>query len=661
MTDQDSDGQLLHSFATTRDEAAFRLLAQRHLGLVFHAALRRTSGNRALAEDISQNVLLVLARKASALAKEPERLPGWLHRATLYEASKAMRAESSYQRRKQQSLDEAATAGSDPDPAWREALPHLDLALDKLPESDRRVLLLHYFEDHPFAQIAERLGKNSAAVRKQSQRALEKLSRILRTKGIALSVTALGAGLATQTAKAVPAALIHSASSFALSASTTPLPFSVTAMIASKPKVIIPLALLLLATPLVLQQLAIAREKDHLRSLHETLASSNKTTGPEGTNRVPRFRSTEISNSINVMVLAKEQAEATRIGGEVMLDFKAKLAALEPAVLVDLIQKTSAAPLGLQKKSGLSGALVAALAETDPKLAVTTAIAALGSGSAQARMVAGSDLGIHLASWAEADPAGALAWLREQSLSPKFSSRALTEDPGSSSHIDGLKPPLFAALVTSPAPQADDFLRSTPEAERNALILESIHVLHRQGGDHWLGPYLRIVRELAPEDSRDNILEQLALNARREGLLRMLGSAQARPEETEKLARAITREELSQAWTKQWQSGGKTSPADLSSITAWLHQIVPGQEEAIITRCQDDLDQERADFGAKIVSEMRTINGLPDQKVATMLMEHDLSDHLPEAIELAEQIKNPELKQKTIEHLKSRAKHAETP
>lgn len=655
----DTDGQLLKSFAATRDEGAFRLLAKRHLGLIFHTALRRTGNNRPLAEDISQNVLLAMARKVAALAKEPACLPGWLHRATLYEASKAMRAESSYQRRKEQAQDYIAADARDR--AWQEALPQLDLALDKLPEADRRLLLLHYFEGHPFPRIAEQMGKNLSAVQKQSQRALEKLSRILRTRGIALSVTALGAGLATQTAKAVPEAFVHSASSFALSTSTIPLPVSVTAMIASKPKVIVPLALLLLATPLVLQQLAIAREKDHLRSLHENLASSNKTISPGEAPRLSRFRSTQISNNLDVMVLAKEQAEAKRIGGEVVLDFTAKLAALDPAVLVDLIQKTSVAPLGLQKKSGLSGALVTALAATDPKLAVTTAIDALGSDSSQARMVAGSDLGIHLASWAEADPAGALAWFREQLHSPRFSSRALSEDPRTSSHIDSLKAPLFAALVTSQASQADDFLRSTPEAERKDLILGSIPLLHRQGGDDWLRPYLRIVRELAPEDSRDDIQEQLALAARREGLLRMLGSAQATPEETEKLARAIVHEELSKAQTRQWQSGGKTPPADLSSLTDWLQQIVPGQAEAIIASSRGELDRERTDLGAKVVRGMRMITGLPDQQFASMLTEHDLSDHLPEALELTEQIKNPELKQKTIDYLKSRARNAEAP
>ena len=95
-----SDESLLNSFALHRDESAFRTLSERYIGLVFHTALRRTN-NRPLAEEISQNILCALAKKASSLAKTPDLLPAWLHRATLYESSKAMRSESSYQRRKQ--------------------------------------------------------------------------------------------------------------------------------------------------------------------------------------------------------------------------------------------------------------------------------------------------------------------------------------------------------------------------------------------------------------------------------------------------------------------------------------------------------------------------------------------------------------------------------
>lgn len=62
---RDSDGPLLKSFATDRSEEAFRLLTKRHLGLIFHTALRRTE-NRPLAGEISRNVSLAMARKSGS-------------------------------------------------------------------------------------------------------------------------------------------------------------------------------------------------------------------------------------------------------------------------------------------------------------------------------------------------------------------------------------------------------------------------------------------------------------------------------------------------------------------------------------------------------------------------------------------------------------------
>ena len=266
---RNSDESLLKSFTLNRDEAAFRTLAERYLSLIFHTALRRTN-NRPLAEEVSQNILCALAKKAASLAKTPDLLPAWLHRATLFESSKAMRSESSYQRRKHlQQADDV----SDNNSPWCDAVPHLDQALDKLPESDRSVLLLHYFENRPFPKIAQALGKNPAAVQKQSQRALEKLSRILRSKGVALSATVLATGLTSELAKAAPAALLQSATAAVLSGSATYSTTSLTLMFATKSKAFIPLALMLLITPLIFQQGAISRAIHRNEKLRIQIAS----------------------------------------------------------------------------------------------------------------------------------------------------------------------------------------------------------------------------------------------------------------------------------------------------------------------------------------------------------------------------------------------------
>src|SRR5690606_33950284 len=163
----ESDRSLLQSFAATRDGAAFRLLAERYLGLIFHAALRRT-GNHQLAQEVSQSVLCALARKATSLAGHPERLPAWLHRAAVFASTKTIPSGSAHQRRKGLLHPDQIDTTGEPAAPWSDAIPHLDAALDKLPEADRTVLLLHYFENRSFPHIAGALGKSRAAVEKQS-------------------------------------------------------------------------------------------------------------------------------------------------------------------------------------------------------------------------------------------------------------------------------------------------------------------------------------------------------------------------------------------------------------------------------------------------------------------------------------------------------------
>ena len=60
------DAELLHAYVRTGDESAFTALVERHKGLVYGSALRQTH-NPALAEEITQAVFIVLARKAPAI------------------------------------------------------------------------------------------------------------------------------------------------------------------------------------------------------------------------------------------------------------------------------------------------------------------------------------------------------------------------------------------------------------------------------------------------------------------------------------------------------------------------------------------------------------------------------------------------------------------
>lgn len=198
-----TDTELLAALRNGGREDAFRTLVERHLGLVFGLAMRRT-GQRALAEDISQNVFAALAKRASKLRAEPT-IAGWLHRATMIECADALRRESAHGR-KLAAFSEH-TARQPGRSVWSEALPLLDEAIAALPGADRDLILMRFFERKGYRDIAATLGKSEDAAQKQGERALQKLADLLARKGVAFSAASLASLLMAQAAPAAPTGL----------------------------------------------------------------------------------------------------------------------------------------------------------------------------------------------------------------------------------------------------------------------------------------------------------------------------------------------------------------------------------------------------------------------------------------------------------------------
>src|SRR4051794_4350911 len=86
-----TDAQLLQQFHMVRDEAAFRLLVERHGPMVL-AVCQRVLGNYHDAEDAFQATFLVLARRPCQAGRE--QLGPWLHGIALRTAQKARVAAS---------------------------------------------------------------------------------------------------------------------------------------------------------------------------------------------------------------------------------------------------------------------------------------------------------------------------------------------------------------------------------------------------------------------------------------------------------------------------------------------------------------------------------------------------------------------------------------
>ena len=72
------DMELVRDYAVHQSETAFETLVSRHVNLVYSAAARQVL-NPHLAEEITQVVFIILARKAGRLGPRTI-LPAWLYR-----------------------------------------------------------------------------------------------------------------------------------------------------------------------------------------------------------------------------------------------------------------------------------------------------------------------------------------------------------------------------------------------------------------------------------------------------------------------------------------------------------------------------------------------------------------------------------------------------
>lgn len=205
-TVESSDQELLREYATTGAEAAFAQLVERHVGLVYSAALRQT-GNHAMAQDIAQAVFTILARKAASLRRETV-LSGWLFRAVRYAAMDARKIDARRQAREKEAAQMQLTDSIDDTGGdWEEFAPVLDDALAALGTKDRHAVLLRFFEKKSFGEIGETLGDNENSARVRVVRAVDKLRGFFRRRGIAVSAATVSAALMTNAVQAAPPAL----------------------------------------------------------------------------------------------------------------------------------------------------------------------------------------------------------------------------------------------------------------------------------------------------------------------------------------------------------------------------------------------------------------------------------------------------------------------
>jgi len=207
-----NDAELLQEYMERGSEEAFRSLVERHSCMV-HGVAMRIARNEPVAEEITQAVFVILARKAAALRPKTV-LAGWLFRTARFVALEALRRERRRLEHEERLMQiEGKDEGSS---VWEQVSPRLDEALASLGKTDREAVVLRFLEQRSFAEVALALSTTEAAAKMRVGRALNRLRSGLAQCGIALPPAALLAALVTHGATAAPTTLVASVTACAL-------------------------------------------------------------------------------------------------------------------------------------------------------------------------------------------------------------------------------------------------------------------------------------------------------------------------------------------------------------------------------------------------------------------------------------------------------------
>jgi uncharacterized protein (TIGR03435 family) len=172
-----SDGELIEAFVRENSESAFRSLVERHARWIFAAAFRQLR-DRQLAEDAAQAVFIILLQKAHAMPSNAK-LSSWLFSALQFTVKNLRRAQRRRQFHEFRATAQALDPVSNPAATRNDMADRLDVAVAALPSPDRATILLRFYQNLPFDQIARALGISEAAARKRTHRAVHALRRKL--------------------------------------------------------------------------------------------------------------------------------------------------------------------------------------------------------------------------------------------------------------------------------------------------------------------------------------------------------------------------------------------------------------------------------------------------------------------------------------------------
>ena len=215
------DMELVRAYALDQSESAFATLVERYVNLVYSAAMRQVQDPH-LAEEITQAVFVVLARKAGTFGAHTI-LPSWLYRTAGFVAADALRTQRRRAHREQEAYMQSLF--NEPQKSegetWLQIAPLLDAAIVGLPEKDRHAIVLRFFQNKSLRETGLALGASEEAAKKRVSRALERLQKFFSRHGIISTTSAIAGAISTNSIQAAPVGLTKAITALGLAQGAT--------------------------------------------------------------------------------------------------------------------------------------------------------------------------------------------------------------------------------------------------------------------------------------------------------------------------------------------------------------------------------------------------------------------------------------------------------